>query len=308
MPAPNLQMFMSTSPTTEVGIVGSPIDFGTCNAGEVTNLAYDILLYNDKGGSVGSDDAYDLVVTLEQLTLSQTVVSTGAASQTVTCTVIPLNSARVFVDNVEWIQVAALAGYGSTSKVFTLDLTTGVVTFGDGINGAIPTLGDDIRVDAVPDVAEYGDEVNASQWVGIKSSGVIAAATSVSLELATKLTNFTVSVVRVPTLASVVGVWDNAGKTGTNYYTGGSFVAATGVITLGTELTALTPYVEYTYQVTDDAAAAYTLVGDGAELELSGRLPSQNAKRLQLQVTVPADASTNSGVSIKVQLRVAYSV
>ncbi len=50
MPSPNLQMFRSDTPTVEVGTEAYPIDFGICYGGVATNLPYDILLYNDKGG------------------------------------------------------------------------------------------------------------------------------------------------------------------------------------------------------------------------------------------------------------------
>ena len=47
---------------------------------------------------------------------------------------------------------------------------------------------------------------------------------------------------------AIVGVWDNAALTGTNYYTGGSYADATRTITLGTPLpTALACYVTYQY-------------------------------------------------------------
>lgn len=49
-----------------------------------------------------------------------------------------------------------------------------------------------------------------------------------------------------PKLLNVVGVWDNPNGSGTNYYSGGSFDPATGVVTLGTSLAAAsTVYVTY---------------------------------------------------------------
>ena len=56
MSVPDLKMYRSDT-LTEVGTVGVPVDFGLCNAGQITNLPYDILLYNDKTGALGSDDA-----------------------------------------------------------------------------------------------------------------------------------------------------------------------------------------------------------------------------------------------------------
>lgn len=55
---------------------------------------------------------------------------------------------------------------------------------------------------------------------------------------------------------TVAGVWTNAGATGTNYYSGGSFDPATGVITLGVSLPAgtTTVYVSYTAGVIEERA------------------------------------------------------
>ena len=47
---------------------------------------------------------------------------------------------------------------------------------------------------------------------------------------------------------TILGVYDNPGLTGTNYYTGGSYASATRTITLGTPLpTAAACYVTYQY-------------------------------------------------------------
>jgi hypothetical protein len=58
-------------------------------------------------------------------------------------------------------------------------------------------------------------------------------------EAATATDTMTVPVLYLP-LAQVMGVYDNAAGTGTNYYSGGSFVPATGIITLGTPRIKLT--------------------------------------------------------------------
>ncbi|MDP2806515.1 MAG: hypothetical protein Q8O74_00060, partial [bacterium] len=76
------------------------------------------------------------------------------------------------------------------------------------------------------------------------ASGIITLGTpkadklkSVAKEQNPEIDTLTVQVQNLP-LTQVMGVYDNAAGTGTNYYTGGSFVPATGVITLGT------PYVK----------------------------------------------------------------
>ncbi|MDO9390260.1 MAG: carboxypeptidase regulatory-like domain-containing protein [bacterium] len=60
---------------------------------------------------------------------------------------------------------------------------------------------------------------------------------SVSKEMVTEIDTLTVQVMGLP-VGQVSGVYDNAAGTGLNYYSGGSFVSATGIITLGT------PYVK----------------------------------------------------------------
>ena len=93
------------------------------------------------------------------------------------------------------------------------------------------------------------------------ASGIITLGTpradklkSVAKEADPETDTLTVQVQNMP-LAQVSGVYDNATGLGTNYYSGGSFVSATGVITLGT------PYVKLdTVNYEEDwASDEYTL-------------------------------------------------
>ena len=307
MANPNLQMFRSDTPTVEIGTVGNPIDLGFCLAGVDTILPYDIILWNDKGDVLDSDDAYNIYVELLRLDVSQSWVSTGLDNQTFTLTYIPLVSdlQAVVVDDSEWTRVTNLVGQ-EQNTVYTLDYITGVLTFGDNINGKIPPVGTTIAIDYTPDLNTYSKLVYSDQWLSVQSSGVVENVLSVSIELSTKLDNSTVEVIHFPYLESVVGVWDNIGKTGTNYYTGGSFDSHTGRILLGTSLTTPDPYVEYYYRIKDDNEGGYTLLGNGERHGPLYRIPRNNAKRLQVKVSVPSTASTEGGAYIKALLRVLY--
>ncbi|MBI5805985.1 carboxypeptidase regulatory-like domain-containing protein [candidate division TA06 bacterium] len=102
------------------------------------------------------------------------------------------------------------------------------------------------EVDGVWDVNDTS-HIGQNYYIGgifNASSGIITLGTPkadklklVAKEQDSELDTLTVQTQNLP-LAQVTGVYDNATGTGTNYYSGGSFVSATGVITLGT------PYVK----------------------------------------------------------------
>jgi len=313
MANPNIEMYRSDSPTTEIGTVASPIDFGLCDAGEDTTLSYDILLWNDKGAVLGSEDAKSISVELLRLYVTQEESSDGSVSQTFTVNYIPVLEdieVEVTVDDVQWTEVSSLSGQSSTATVYTFDYTTGELVFGDGVNGAIPTNGADIDITYTPDLNTFGDAIYEQQWISIKSSGVVSNEIHIGSstpEESTKIDDDTVQVLHYPSITEVVGVWDNASKTGTNYYTSGSYDASLGKIYLGSSLSASTPYVEYKYQIKDDLQSSYSTLGLEERVTLTNRIPQNNAKRLQLKVTVPATAETEGGSYIKCVLRVYYS-
>lgn len=310
MASPDLKLYRSDT-LVEVGTLASPIDFGLCIAGQATDLAYELLLYNDKGGILDSVMARNLTLSILMMNLIQSWASDGNPTQSFTVSVIPLaiDSEEVTVDGVKWQRVDDFTSSGPSSTHYTLDYTTGVLTFGNGARGLIPPISDTIQIDAEPDLNTYGKELYNSLWIEMRSSGMIPTPSnniSVSLELATKISNDYVSVLNYPTVVSVVGVWANAGKTGTNYYTGGSFNADTGVITLGTPITAATPYVEYTYTIKDDAETEWSELGLLVTHDLINPLPKNNSKRIFLRITIPSTASTEGGAYLRMRLRVEY--
>ncbi len=310
MGAPNLEMYRSDT-LAEVGTQSNPIDFGLCNAGETTNLSYDILLYNDKDGSQNSDDAKNVQIELRRMLVTHQWTSNGSASQQFTVSYTPMLDdpdypEEVTVDDVEWRRVATFAGLGPNDTVYQVNRTTGTILFGNGVEGKIPPNGSTIKVTYIPDLNTFGKTVYSNQWISVKSQGVVTNEIHISVEESTKIDNNTVEVLHFPYVTDVIGVWDNVSKTGTNYYTGGSFDGNTGRITLGTPLTSSTPYVEYKYQIKDDNEATYTPLGNEEIHSFDNRIPKQNAKRLKFKVDVPSSASTEGGAYIKAIFRIYY--
>jgi predicted phage baseplate assembly protein len=68
-------------------------------------------------------------------------------------------------DYVLWQEVSDFSSYGPADPVYTLDLATGVVSFGDGINGKIPSFvssdGTDLLASASPNI-----KVTSYRWGG----------------------------------------------------------------------------------------------------------------------------------------------
>lgn len=75
---------------------------------------------------------------------------------------------HVFVDNVEWTIVDTLSGQAADAKICEVDYRDGSIKFGDGVNGAIPQSGKEIRVsyhvqrDGFVDVAKKMKETTAA--------------------------------------------------------------------------------------------------------------------------------------------------
>ena len=309
MTAPEIKMYRSDT-LVEIGTSGNPIDFGFCDAGESTLLPYDIVLYNDKDGSEGSDDAKNIVVELLSMYVTQQWTSNGNPSQSFTMSYFPTSTTieeEVTVNDIQWRKVTSFSGMGATDEVYTYDETTGVLTFGNGVSGKIPPNTETIKITYTPDLNVFGKTIYEDGWIYIRSDGVVENEIHISIEEGIKENNTYVSVLHFPWITEVVGVWDNIGKTGTNYYTGGSYDADTGRITLGTPLTTDTPYIEYKYKIKDDAEVAFTQLTGGVEKSCENPIPKTNAKRLQLKVEVPGDADTESGAYLKVFLRVKYT-
>jgi alpha-N-arabinofuranosidase len=74
---------------------------------------------------------------------SSAAASTGAAGQSFQVAYPPVvsGSATVQVGGATWTPVSSLSSAGPTAEDYTLDLSTGTITFGDGVHGAIPPSG-----------------------------------------------------------------------------------------------------------------------------------------------------------------------
>lgn len=313
--APNLIMYRSDT-LVEIGTEGNPIDLGLCNAGETTLLPYDILLYNDKDVVLDSGDAKNIRIELIRLYVSQQWNGTGLPDQTHTVSFIPVASdvvEEVLVDDVEWQRVDSFSGLGVDDEVYKFNYTTGVLLFGNGSEGKEPPVGtNNIKITYTPSQNVYGKQIYSDKWVSIKSSGVNISEVhigSIITEESIKVDDDTIQVLHYPKFIdtnAIIGVWDNANKSGTNYFTGGSYDVDSGIIHLGTSMTADIPYTEYKYEIKDDEEAVYILLGDGVKKVCENPIPQDNAKRLQLKVDVPFNSETEGGAFLKVLLRVFY--
>ena len=170
-----------------------------------------------------------------------------------------------------------------------------------------PVIGAVISLDYTPVLATFGSTVYQQNWLSLRSTGTINFEKLITLELPTILSSTSVQVVHKPVITAIVGVWDNPSKTGTNYYTGGSFDDTTGIITLGTPLPAGLAYADYRYQIKDDSEGGFVPLGVGLSHLFAYSIPSQNAKILQFKMTVPAIANTNGGANIRIRLKLDYS-
>ena len=73
----------------------------------------------------------------------------GTANQVKFARYPPVDSTKAFtlyVNGAAWVCVTNLGSYGATSQVYTLDFPTGTIRFGDGMHGAKPANGVEIRL------------------------------------------------------------------------------------------------------------------------------------------------------------------
>lgn len=127
------------------------------------------------GGEIEFQDDYKTIADKNRLSPYQPVevadwtpgasVATGEANLVRYFRYLPVKegSAHVFVDNAEWSIVESLQGQGN-NKVCTVDYATGAITFGDGINGAIPQTRAKLRTKYTtiqPGFKDYGREMKA---------------------------------------------------------------------------------------------------------------------------------------------------
>lgn len=303
----------------EWGTLGNPIAFGSVVAGTAyEHPSNPFYLWNDKGGILGSVPARSIGIQMLNMWIEEELIGTsnGTAYQEFTASVIPIIDDATAVKNsvlkvgtYDWDRVVSLATYAPDATVYTLDVTTGVIAFGDGVHGAIPANGENIYFTYMPDLLAYGDEVYMNTWLEVRSFGVTSyVVTEIDeQQISQDASNV---VIANPMITAVSGVWLQTDPThaGTNYYTGGSFAATTGVITLGTPLPgANTPVlIDYSCRPIDDLEAEYTPIGMDATHTLANILQNNNAKLLYFRLNVPVDATPSGGGQVNFRIRVTY--
>jgi len=312
-----LQLFKESDLVVEVGTEANPLDFDTTEAGATTLISDNsFVLFNDKGGLLNSVDAREVTMSVQRLDVVDQLLGTsdGTASQVFTVAFPPVvddNSLiTVKVNDVVWTRVSNFVGQDPASEVYTINTTTGDVTFGDDLQGKIPTFGYTIKATYTPDTIFYGKQTVDQLWIGVQSNGVISNNRTVPQEEDTPSDVDHVVVLRHPKVVSVNGVFllSDPFKVGTNYFTGGSFDDQTGIITLGTSLPDTSHvYVDYVSTIQDDAEGAFTQVGGTTTHEFANVIPANNAKKLNFRVVIPASASPSGMDTIRFKLRFDYT-
>ena len=316
--SPELKLYASSSPTIEVGTPTNPIVFSGVIAGEeFEHPSNPFYLWNDKGGSLNAVDARQITLSVLSFEIQDELmgVSNGNANQTFTTAFSPViedatdHPVVVRVNGAVWTMVDTLATAGSNDTLYTFDYSTGIVTFGDGVNGKIPDAGATIEVTYSPQDTQHGFQVEESSWLGVRSTGVISNPVSVNLERVISLDNTSLQVTK-QNITAVSGVFLNTDPNGlgTNYFTGGSFNSVTGVITLGTALPSLNTevFVNYTYAVVDDIEPDYTQLGPDDTHEFANPIPKNNAKHIYLRLVPPANSSPSGLVNIKFKIKLDF--
>jgi len=309
-----LQLFAQSDLSTELGTVSNPITFGTIEAGTaVVHPDNPFVLFNDKGGLVQSVDAREITVSVVRLDLVDELegFSSGIANQSFSVGFPPVLLDPFFevkVQDVRWTRVSTFAGLAPSDEAYTFNEVTGTITFGDGIQGKIPPAGHSIKCSYTPDTLLFGREVSEQLWVGVQSSGVISNPVTVLLEIDTPTDTLHVPVQHTPMLGvSGVFLHSDPHRLGTNFFSGGSFDAVNGIITLGTLLPDTNDVlVDYTYAIADDAEGGFTHIGRTVKHTFANPIPKNNAKRLNFRVVVPQQASPSGLAEIRFKLRFEY--
>lgn len=305
--------------TTEYGTIGNPVNFANGVAGTIVEHPLNpFYLWNDKGGVLNSVPASSLVIEVLDMWIEDENMGTsdGTANQTFTSDVFPIvdNSEAseivVKVGTTTWTRVGSLVGQVGTAQVYTINPTTGVVAFGNGVEGAIPTNGLVIYLTYMPETLPYGKDVYEDTWLEVKSLGTTLNQVNVVDEQQISIDTTHVMVANTEVTVAT-GVWlsTDTGHTGTNYYTGGSYDSTTGIFTLGTPLpSANTPVlINYTYQMRDDLESTYTPIGKNTSHSFTYPIPQNNAKLLYFRLNVPATATSSGGSNVNFRIRVTYN-
>lgn len=302
-------------PNIEIGTQSNPLVFTGVIAGQATEYANNpIYLWNDKGNIHQSVDAKEITLKVLAMNIENEIVGTsnGTASQTFNTGYFPViqndsnNPFLVKVNDIIWSEVSSFVYSNNTAQVYTINYSTGLITFGDGLTGAIPSVGAVIEVSYSPDSVEFGAEVSEFNWLEVLSQGVVSNPRIMYLERAISSDATHVAALSTPIL-SVAAVWlnEDTNRLGTNYYTGGTFNAATGMVTLGTALPNAEDMVliDYTYTIEDDAEASYSPIGQNTSHAFFYPIPSNNAKKIYLRINPPATVSPSGMMTLQFRLR-----
>ena len=316
---PQLKLFSAAAPNTEIGTISNPIVFDGILAGEFQfHPDNPFSLFNDRGGSFESVDARDVTIQVLAIEFVDELLanSDGTASQTYTVAFPPVFEDAVTypllaqVGGVIYNLLDTLAGALSTDEVFLFNFSTGQITFGDGITGKIPPIGENITLTYASNTVDFGSEIIDQEWFGVQSSGIITNPVTVELERQTSDDEDAVTVAHTP-IIEVTGVFLNSdpNRLGTNFFfPGGSVNGLSGIIALGTSLPAeeTSVLVDYSYEIEDDAETETTPIGQDSPHTFDNPIPSNNAKQLILSITPPLTASPSGIINLRFRIRITF--
>ena len=303
----------------EIGVSGNPIVFTGVIAGvEYQHPNNPFYLWNDKGGINGSVDAKSITLSVLGLSITDELVgySDGNPSQLFTVAYGPViagdayNPVVIKVNGVIWTAVFNFDGSISSDTVYIFDYNAGTALFGDGLKGKIPTASSTIEATYTPDRTEFGAEVQEFAWLGVRSAGVVSNPVTVLLERQTSTDELHMGVAHT-FVTAITGVYlgTDSHRLGTNYYTGGTFNAATGYVTLGTALASpnVEVLVDYAYTIIDDAEAAFTQIGGTVTRMFQNPIPSNNAKLVSFRIVAPATVSPSGPLNLRFRIRLDFN-
>ena len=307
-------------PLIIIGSSSNPIIFTSVIAGDTTEHPDNpFQLWNDKDGVAGSVDARDITLKVIGYNIIDELVgvSDGSPDQTFNTAFFPIISDdeqnhpfSIAVGGTLWERVDDLSVMGALDEVYEFDFDTGDITFGDGVNGKIPTNLSNIEVTYAPQTIRHGYEIEQYAWLGVQSTGVVSNNVTSLLEHSSVIDTTHVQASH-HNITSVTGVWLDSDPQGlgTNYYTSGSYNNVTGVITLGTALPSAdtTVYVTYAYTIVNDAEPIYTQLGVDDSHTFENPIPSNNAKLIYLRLVPPITASPNDVWQIRFFLRLDFN-
>ena len=316
-----LKLYKASDLVHEIGTSTNPLIFLNAVAGVTTQSPDNpYLLYNDKDETYHSVDAKNISFQVLSMQVVDEIiaVSNGTINQVHTVAYAPiLNQTNAVVSlrvgTTVWTEVSSFTGLSNTATVFIVNYTTGAISFGNNVNGAVPPLGQSIYVTYSPDTTTYGIEAMDEGWLGIQSVDVDAHPRAMLLDQSLVVDTTHVQANHIPLINSgaISGVYlqNDPNRLGTNYFTGGTYNDASGLITLGTALPtgATKVLIDYSYTIASDAETGYTQLSTGVIHTLANPIPSGSAKKLNMQVVIPSGASPTNGVNVQFRLRITYT-